>query len=121
MTPTQRALAELRKQGHVAAITERWNPHAKIRQDLFGFCDILYLTGAAIVALQVTSGANHAARRAKILAEPLARTWLRSGGIIELWSFSKTGARGKRKLWTVRKEEIVLADIPACAKYAARG
>lgn len=108
MSPTQRALAELRRLGAVAAIVERWNPHAKIRQDLFGCIDILYLIGKNTVGVQVTSGSNHAARRKKILAEPRVAAWLRAGNLLEIWSYSKTGVRGKRKMWTCRKEEITL-------------
>jgi hypothetical protein len=36
VTPTQRSLAYLRAEGWQVAIVERWNPHARIRQDLFG-------------------------------------------------------------------------------------
>ena len=111
VSPTKRALAELRKLGFTCAIVERWNQWAKIRQDLFGFCDILYLTGSSIVALQVTSAANRSARRNKILAEPRALAWVKSGGLIELWSVAKQGARGSKKAWVIRKEEIVEGDF----------
>jgi hypothetical protein len=110
-SPTARALADLRKDGRIAAIVERWNQWAKVRQDLFGFADILYLTEGSIVALQVTSATNHAARRTKILVEPNALAWLKAGGLIELWSFAKQGPRGKVKKWVCRKEEIVEADF----------
>ena len=110
-SPTKRALAELKRLGFVAAITERWNFHAKVRQDMFGFADLIYLTPANIVALQVTSGDHHAHRRVKILAEPLALAWIRAGGLIEVWSFSKKGKRGERKTWQCRKEEIVEEDF----------
>ena len=33
MTPTQRSLKYLREQGYTVAITERWNPFARIRQE----------------------------------------------------------------------------------------
>lgn len=111
MSPTQRALAELRKLGAVASITERWNAFAKIRQDLFGFCDVLAIIGPNIVAIQVTSGTNHAARRTKILSEPRAESWLKAGGMIEVWSFAKKGKHGNRKLWSCRKEEVTLQDL----------
>lgn len=111
MTPTQRCLADLRKIGATAAIVEKWNPHARIRQDLFGCIDILAILPRSLVGIQVTSGTNHAARRAKILSEPRAQAWIEAGGLIELWSYAKAGARGKRKLWTCRKEEITLSDF----------
>lgn len=111
-SPTQRTLAELRKCGATVAIVERWNSFAKIRQDLFGFIDVLALLGPNIIGVQATTGSNHAARKAKILAEPRALAFVRAGGIIELHSWSETGPRGKKKTWTVRKEDIVELDFP---------
>lgn len=110
-SPTQRTLAALKKYGATAQVVERWNSFAKKRVDLFGFGDVLAIVGRSIVAIQCTTGANHAARRAKILEEPKAAAWLKAGGIIEVWSFEKQGARGKRKVWTCRKEEIVLSEM----------
>lgn len=40
-SPTQRSLAYLRERSYVAEITEHWNAHAGIRQDLFGVIDIV--------------------------------------------------------------------------------
>jgi hypothetical protein len=111
MTPTARCLTDLRKLGATCAVVERWNQWAKKRIDLFNFADLLAIVGRSIVALQVTTGANHSARKAKILAEPKALAWVKAGGLIELWSYSKMGARGKRKVWTVRKEEIIETDF----------
>jgi len=61
-----------------------------------------------IVGIQACAGASHAARRAKILAEPRAQQWLEAGARLEIWSFSKTGPRGKRKTWTLRIEPITV-------------
>jgi hypothetical protein len=36
MSPTQRSLAHLRRLGYQARVVERWNPFARVRQDLFG-------------------------------------------------------------------------------------
>jgi len=47
-------------------VVEKWNPHARIRQDLFGFADLLALRGTEIMLVQVTSGSNVAARVRKI-------------------------------------------------------
>ncbi len=116
-SPTARALEQLRKDGYTAQVVERWNPFAKRRVDLFGFCDLIYLTAADkdwygnIVAVQVTTGTNHAARRTKTLAEPRALKWIQSGGLIEIWSYTLAGPRGKAKVWTLRKEELVAEDF----------
>ena len=110
-SPTSRTLEALRLWGATAQVVERWNPHSKTRLDLFGFADVLAMLGDNLIAVQATSGPHHANRKEKILAEPRAARWLRCGNLIELWSWSKQGARGKRKLWTARKEEITLADF----------
>lgn len=110
--PTQRTLAELKELGFMAQVVEKWNPHAKVRQDLFGVIDVLAVKpGVGIVGVQACAGASHAARRAKMLAEPRLRTWLLSGGRAEVWSWAKQGARGKRKTWTLRREEIRVDDL----------
>jgi len=103
-SPTQRALAECRRLGYTAQVVERWNQYARVRVDLFGVIDIVALTPAGILGLQVCAGASHSSRRGKILAEPKARSWVNSGGLLELWSWSKRGARGKAKRWTLRTE-----------------
>lgn len=113
MSPTQRCLADLKKSGATCQVVERWCAFSRRRIDLFGFVDILAMIGPFLTAIQVTSGANHAARRTKLLADDRSRAWLETGNRIEIWSYSKCGARGKRKLWTCRKEVIVLADYLA--------
>lgn len=114
-SPTQRSLQYCRKQGWVAGVTERWNSYVKIRQDLFGFIDIIMLDGG-ILAIQATTISNMAARRKKILAEHRARSWLDAGGGIEVWGWAKRGKVGKRKLWTLKRMPVVLEDLEAeCA------
>jgi hypothetical protein len=39
-SPTARTLPRLRREGRTACVVERFNPHAKIRQDLFGFIGV---------------------------------------------------------------------------------
>ncbi|MDH5251877.1 MAG: hypothetical protein OEW25_01010 [Nitrospira sp.] len=102
MSPTQRTLAELRKRGYTAYVVERWNPHAKIRQDLFGFIDILGMRpGEPLLAIQATSAGNVNARVTKIMATPLSQDWISTGSRLEVWGWAKRGAKGKRKLWTL--------------------
>lgn len=106
MSPTQRTLAECRKRGWTAQVVERWNPHARIRQDLFGCIDILAMHEGGLLAIQACAGSSHATRRAKALAEPRIAQWLETGNAFEIWSWSKRGARGKRKTWTLRAEGV---------------
>ncbi len=113
MSPTQRALAELKRRGWPAGVVEQTIPKMFIKRDLFGVLDIVAIVPPTespgyILGIQVTSGPNHAARIAKIAAEPRATKWLEAGGRIEVWSYSKRGARGKRKVWTLRVESVDL-------------
>ena len=64
--PTERSLKALRADGYTAAVVEKWNPHMKIRHDLFGFIDILAIRGDETLAVQATSGSNVSKRVTKI-------------------------------------------------------
>lgn len=106
-SPTQRTLAKLKALGFTAGIVEKWNQFARIRQDLFGFCDIVAMReGVGTVLIQACAGASHAARRDKVLAEPRAAIAAKCGNRIEVWSWAKRGARGDRKLWTLNREDL---------------
>lgn len=65
-SPTQRSLAYMRKLGYTCAITEHWNQWARIRQDLFGFCDIVALKDDETVCVQACAGSSTSARVDKI-------------------------------------------------------
>ena len=69
MTPTQRSLAYLREEGYLVAIVEHWNPFARIRQDLFGFIDLLAIRRDETLAVQVTAS-GVSSRVKKIEASP---------------------------------------------------
>lgn len=115
MSPTQRSLKELRKRGYTVGITEHWNQYAKIRQDLFGFVDLLCFKGNETLAVQTTSGDNVSKRIHKIEQIPAAALWLESPyRQIVVHGWRKVGARGQRKLWELR--EVFIASIkPALA------
>jgi hypothetical protein len=113
-SPTSRTLERLRSDGWTAQVVEKWNPHARIRQDLFNVIDIVAIkAGHKILGVQACAGASHAARRTKSLAEPKLFTWLAAGGTFEIWSWAKRGPRGERKVWTLRVEPIVGTDMPS--------
>jgi hypothetical protein len=106
-SPTSRTLAKLKELGFTAAITERWNSFARIRQDLFGFVDLVAVhPNAGIYFIQACAGASHAARRAKVLAEPRAATVVAAGGRVEVISWAKQGGRGEVKRWQWRREDL---------------
>ena len=106
-SPTQRSLKLLREAGFTVAVTERWNQFAKVRQDLFGFVDLIAMAPhLGIMAVQTTSGDNASARVAKILNEPRAGIWLASGGKIVVHAWRQVGERGKRKTWQCRSISV---------------
>jgi len=111
-SPTQRTLALLRdKCNMVCGITEHWNAHIRIRQDLFGFIDIVALSRElGIVAVQTTSADNASARVAKIQASEAATAWLEAGGRIWVVSWRKAGKAGTRKLWKPRIVELSFSE-----------
>ena len=119
LSPTQRTLRELRSMGRVCGIVERFNSHAGpfgVRQDLCGFIDLIALDPErGIVGVQCCAGSGHAAHRRKILEECTqeAIEWLRCGGKIELWSWSKRKLKrgGKAMRWMPRVEEITMEAI----------
>lgn len=101
MSPTQRTLAHLRAAGYpLVQVVERWNPHARIRQDLFGIIDVVAV-GDDIVAVQATSGSNLSKRIAKITESP-ALPILRKAGIRVL----AHGWRKVRGRWQLREVDL---------------
>jgi hypothetical protein len=112
MSPTRRSLALLRLTYPLVQVVEHWNQYARIRQDLFGFVDILAVCQNTVVAVQTTTASNLAARRAKILASSAARFWLESPTRrILIHGWHKAGPRGGRKTWQCRTVEVRPTDF----------
>ena len=100
-SPTQRSLAEMRKRGYLADVTERWIPRAMVRRDLFGFGDVLAVGDREVVMVQATSASNAASRIRKITEhENLAA--VRKGGIRVLVH----GWRKVRGRWQLREMDL---------------
>ena len=85
----------LRHQGATCAVVEKFNQYAGkfgIRQDLFGFIDVIVMDPErGLIGVQCCARSGHAAHRRKILEErtEYAMEWLRCGGSIEIWSWAK--------------------------------
>ena len=101
-SPTQRTLAHLRAAGYpLVQVVERWNPYARIRQDLFGIIDVVAV-GADIVCVQATSGSNVSKRVAKI-TESEALPILRKAGIrVLVHGWRKVRGRWSRPRYSPR-------------------
>jgi carbonic anhydrase len=93
-SPTQRSLAALRLLGYEAAVVEKWNPHAKIRQDMFGFVDIVAIRENETLAVQATSGTNVSSRVDKITDSPLLAVVRKAGWRVEVHGWRK-GSNGR--------------------------
>jgi hypothetical protein len=66
MTPTARSKAHLETAGYLVEVVERWNAWARIRQDLWGFADLLAIRRGEVLVVQVTSRDNISKRVSKI-------------------------------------------------------
>lgn len=100
-SPTQRSLKLMRDDGYLCAITEHWNHFAKIRQDLFGFIDILAISSWEIVGIQTTSYSNMSARAKKILAHTNFPAVRASGMHIVVHGWKKNGGH-----WECKTKEL---------------
>lgn len=98
-SPTQRTLAEMRKRGYLSAVVERWNSHARIRQDLFGLIDVICLGDGETIAVQTTSGSNVSDRIRKIAESDKVAEIRKAGWKIVVHGWRKA-ANGR---WTLRE------------------
>lgn len=100
-SPTQRTLKHMRDAGYLCAIVEKWNMHAKIRQDLYGFIDVLCVKGEDIVGVQSTSG-DHVAERVTKITEhanwPLVCDAIRV--VVQGWR------KNSKNRWVLREVEL---------------
>jgi len=107
--PTQRSLKYLRDRGYYAAVVEHWNPHAKVRQDLWA-CDIIAehpTHGLALI--QTTTRGNMNARLAKMSQRPELRVWCKWGKLyVHGWLKPKVGP-----YWTLAIGQLILTQRSA--------
>jgi len=106
MTPTQRSIAHMKARGYTVAIVEKWNQFARIRQDLFGFGDLLCIQEHCPPVMVQTTSSGVSARLKKIADEPRHITWMKAGCKIEVHGWTKKGAKGKRKTYQIRIVEV---------------
>ena len=102
MTPAQRSMAKLRGEGWLCAVVERWNPHARIRQDLFGLLDLLCVRGDQTMGVQVTSGSNVSARVRKITDSENTPVLRDAGWVLVVHGWRKNAA----KKWVCREVDL---------------
>jgi len=120
LSPTQRTLRELRKQGRIVDVCERWivnpkHPGGGFRKDLFGFIDLIVLDPEGIIAIQ-SCGQSFKAHLDKIMQSECTEyviEWLQCGGGLELWGWRKVKLKrgGKAMRWQPRIQQITLEDF----------
>lgn len=100
-SPTQRALAYYRDLGHLCQVVETWNPHTMTRKDLYGFADVLTVSGDGIHFIQVTTTGSMSARMKKMREERLEAVLdvLAAGGIVLVMGWKKYAKKIDRKSW----------------------
>ena len=103
MTPTKLSLRHLRDNGWpLVAVVEHWNPHARIRQDLYGFIDLLAVGTRGTLAVQTTTAANVAQRIRKIADHPNLPAVRAAGWSIHVHGWDKRGGR-----WVLARNEDI--------------
>jgi len=112
MTPIARTLAKLRSTGWLADVVEGWQRHGTVwkRRDYLGIGDVFAIKTSCALLIQVTTGSNASARVRKLEKSTMAREWLEAGGHLQVWAWSKSGKRGKRKLWNCRVIHFTLIN-----------
>jgi hypothetical protein len=103
ISPTQNSLKKIKTDGWTTvAIVEHWNPFARIRQDLFGFIDILAINNKGeVLAVQTTSYTNIGARVKKIAENEHINNVREAGWTIEVHGWHK-----KNNRWQVKVVDV---------------
>lgn len=93
-SPTQLTLRKLREDGWpLVEVVEHFNPHARIRQDLFGFVDVVAVGPDGTLAIQATSASNVAARVRKIADHANVAAVREAGWAIHVYGWAKVKGR----------------------------
>lgn len=108
-SPTSRTLRFLRAAGMTVQVVEKWNPHANVRQDLFGCIDVVALNNGmpGLLGVQATTTAHAAERLLKIVALPAAKLWVECGNRLWVMDWRKLKV-GKVQKWEPRITEVTV-------------
>ena len=115
-TPTQRTLKVMKELGRISGMVEHFNPHVGefgIRQDLFGFIDIICIDPQqGIVAIQ-SCGQDYGGHVKKLTIErkEIVKLWLKHAPL-ELWGWRKVKKKrgGKQMIYKPRVADFALVD-----------
>lgn len=113
---TQLSLKALRAAGYTAAVVERWNSFVKIRQDLFGWIDIVaFKPGVGFLGVQTTTLTHAAERLRKARGNLALEAWLQAGGALQVDAWFKERGR-----WARRVYPVLVCDISAAGEGHVR-
>jgi hypothetical protein len=99
-SPTQLSLKKLREDGYLPFVVEKWNPFAKIRQDMWGF-DLIACKRDEIVLVQATSASNVSARVHKVADLDTTARLREAGFRLLVWGWKKVKNR-----WEVVERDV---------------
>ena len=103
MSITTEAMKHLDDHGWSAWVVEaRISP--TIKRDLFNIFDLLAVREGETLAIQLTSGSNHATRATKVRESPYLIAVKQAGWRTEVWSFKGRGT--KAEPYVLRIEEV---------------
>ena len=95
VSPLQRSKKYLEEAGFTVAIVERWNPWAKVRQDLFGILDLLAISHLGTLGVQVTTMGHKQEHIDKMMAHPNLQR------ILDVWEVKLHSWRKLKDGWKV--------------------
>jgi hypothetical protein len=86
---------------------EHWNHWARIRQDLFGFADVLAVRQGETLAVQCTTVSNQSARLDKLRGMDTVKDCIRAGWRVEVWGWHKYAKPDERgRYWQVTRTVV---------------
>lgn len=101
----------MRKRKYLCGVVEKWNPHAHIRQDLFGIIDVICCKpGEKTIGLQVTSYKEIKSHIDKALSKERIenlKIWLAAGNRFVIHGWKTIKAEGKLNTYELHEREIV--------------
>lgn len=95
--------------GYTIELVERRIPHTRVTKDFLGFADYIAISPNETLAIQATSGANHATRVKKIFndRQEQALEWLACPTrTLAVWSFSMN-----KGVWTHRETRLTTEEV----------
>lgn len=101
-----RSIKILKSEGFHCGITEKYNSFVKIKNDLFGFADLVAFKKDLkniVLAINATTNSNLSNHIKKYSENKILKDWIECGHRFEIWCWSKMGKMGKRKLWTLKR------------------